>query len=166
MGTAVCRNDSIEDKMSNKWWWGVDFDATIAKYEGWRPDGGIGEPIERAVKYVKRWMDSGKTVKIMTARANPEGHEQYPEQGAQQAKFIHDWTTEVFGRPLEVTYKKDLHMVALLDDRAVQIYPNTGETLEERIERLEQVIRYLVTLMPHKQDQVNQHAGYQVVPKS
>ncbi len=153
--------------MSNKGWFGADLDATLAEYSSWRPDGSIGKPVERAVQYVKeRWLNRGKLVKIMTARANPEGHEQFPEQGAKQEKLIHDWTTEVFGQPLEATYKKDLHMVALLDDRAIQIYPNTGETLEERIQRLEQVIRYLVTFMPHKQDQVNQHAGYEVVPKS
>ena len=35
-----------------KGWWGVDLDGTIAKYNGWRPDGSIGEPIERAVKKV------------------------------------------------------------------------------------------------------------------
>ncbi len=151
--------------MSNKGWYGIDLDATVAKYEGWRPDGSIGEPIERAVKYVQdRWLSTGKKVKMMTARANPEGHT--PKVIEQQHAFIYDWTTKVFGQPFEVTYKKDLHMVALLDDRAIQVYPNTGETLEERIEWLEQVIRYLVTFMPHKQDQVNQHAGYEVVPKS
>ena len=151
--------------MSDKGWFGVDVDATVAEYTKWRPDGSIGEPVERAVKYVKdRWLRKGKKVKMMTARVNPAGHA--PEVIEQQHAFIYDWTGQVFGQHIEATYKKDLHMVAQLDDRAIQIYPNTGETLEERIQRLEQVIRYLVMFMPHKQYQVNQHAGYEVVSKS
>jgi hypothetical protein len=37
---------------------------------------------------------------------------------------------DVFGRTFEITCKKDYQMVALYDDRCVQIIPNTGERVD------------------------------------
>jgi hypothetical protein len=110
---------------------------------------------------VKGWLKKGRKVKIMTARVSPEGHSSTIID--QQHDFIYDWTLKVFGQPLEATYKKDLHMIVLMDDRALQVYPNTGETLEERIESLERLVKLLVFKYNVPADPINNAAGYKLV---
>lgn len=98
-------------------WVGVDLDATLAEYNGWRGAENIGKPIPAMLERVKKWIAEGVTVKIFTARAS------IPEQ----IPPIHEWL-EKHGLPrLEVTNVKDFAMVELWDDRAVQIIPNTGK---------------------------------------
>ncbi len=102
-------------------WYGVDLDGTLAHYEGWKDDGEIGKPIPKMVTRVKRWLREGRTVKIMTARvANPQDR-------AMEVRRIKQWCQEHLGEALPVTHEKDMGLVELWDDRAVEVRINTGE---------------------------------------
>lgn len=102
--------------MSNAGWIGVDLDGTLAEYGGWQGAGAIGRPIPLMLNRVKGWLDAGRDVRIFTARAGD------PEC----LPAIEAWCVEHLGRVLPVTATKDYRMVALWDDRAVQVVPNTG----------------------------------------
>lgn len=105
-------------------WYGVDLDGTLAEYHGWQGPAHIGKPIPRMLERVKRHLAAGDTVKILTARASPESTtiEDYLVFDGACTR----WCLEHLGRPLEVTSEKDFAMVALYDDRAIQIEFNTG----------------------------------------
>jgi hypothetical protein len=106
-------------------WIGVDLDGTIARYDGWRGELHIGDPIPTMVERVKRWLAAGYQVKIFTARvAEPN-----PDDRAQVVKCVEDWCEAHIGVRLEVTNVKDYHMIELWDDRVVQVYPNTGTAI-------------------------------------
>lgn len=111
-------------------WLGVDLDGTLAEYYGWRPDGGIGAPVPLMLERVKRWLKEGKDVRIVTARVNPAGRKDFPEQFAIQRKLIAAWCLQHIGKELPVGYEKDLKMIELWDDRAVQVEPNTGRRVD------------------------------------
>ena len=102
---------------------GVDLDATLAQYDGWRGPLHIGDPIPRMVDLVKRLLAKGVTVKIFTARVADES------DAAVQCPLIRDWTLKHIGVALEATAVKTKHCVHILDDRAVAIEPNTGDVL-------------------------------------
>lgn len=112
-------------------WIGVDFDGTLAKYDGWQ-DGKLGAPVPAMVERVKKWIAEGREVRIVTARVGNTG---LPAPGGiddhtfamQQARLIGEWCQEHIGMPLIVTASKDFGMVELWDDRAVQVRMNTGE---------------------------------------
>jgi hypothetical protein len=100
-------------------WIGVDLDGTLAKYDGWKGERHIGEPIPKMVERVKGWLAEGKDVRIFTARAfqyNPD-----------QESVIQRWCAKHIGEILPITCWKDFQMVELWDDRCVQVIPNTGE---------------------------------------
>lgn len=99
-----------------KAWIGVDFDGTLAHYDGWHGPTVLGEPVPSMLERVKRWIAAGKDVRIFTARATE------PEAVA----AIEHWCVEHVGVVLPVTNLKDYGMVELWDDRAVQIVKNTG----------------------------------------
>lgn len=108
-------------------WIGVDLDGTLAEYNGWKGAHHIGPPIEKMKKRVMRWLSEGREVRIFTARAG------IPDQ----VPPVQAWVLKHFGMALTITDRKDMNMVALWDDRCVQVYPNTGETLEDRVQQLE-----------------------------
>lgn len=101
--------------MSNGWI-GVDLDGTLAHYDGWKGIEHIGEPIPLMLGRVKRWIESGREVRIFTARC----HE--PEA----VPHVEAWLRAVGLPPLQVTNVKDFVMDELWDDRCVQVAPNTG----------------------------------------
>jgi hypothetical protein len=103
-------------------WIGVDLDATLAHYDGWPADGGVGEPILAMVQRVVKWRSAGIEVRIMTARVSGE---EYRDVEPQRAK-IQAWSLKHIGEVLPVTCTKDFQMIELWDDRAVQVVPNTG----------------------------------------
>lgn len=115
--------------MSEQGWIGVDLDGTLAEYDEWRGADHIGKPIPAMVARVKQWLKEGKAVKIFTARVY---------DGKERTRwYIEDWCMEYLGTILPVTNLKDYGMVELWDDRAVQVVPNTGEALIDRIAQLE-----------------------------
>ncbi len=68
----------------------------------------------------------GRNVKIMTARVS--GNNQVSIQEMSEA--IQDWTEKHIGVRLPVTNEKDFEMIALFDDRAIQVIPNQGIIME------------------------------------
>ncbi len=118
-------------------WIGVDLDGTLALYDGWKGASHIGEPIQPMLARVRTWLAEGKTIKIFTARvAIPE-----PDR-SNAVRHIHEWL-ESHGLPrLDITNVKDLAMIELWDDRAVQVEFNTGQRMvmiERQKERLLQL---------------------------
>lgn len=117
--------------MSNRktGWIGVDFDGTLAMYEGPWSHEKLGEPIPAMVDRVKRWLKDGVTVKIFTARISHDGTAQQIDWARQSVELIAEWCQAVFDTQLEITNVKDYQMIELWDDRAVAVETNTGEVL-------------------------------------
>lgn len=110
--------------MSHKGWIGVDLDGTLAYYESKQfPD--IGAPIPLMQERVKKWLSEGKEVRIMTARAFDATLVELAE--------IQDWLKEHIGQELALTCTKDYNMIELWDDRAIQVIPNTGQTVADEL---------------------------------
>lgn len=101
-------------------WIGVDLDGTLAEYEsGQWPK--IGKPIPKMLARVKRWLEDGEEVRILTARA---------AHGDEEIDRVADWLQNVAELPaLQITAMKDPDMDVLWDDKAVQVKPNTGEPI-------------------------------------
>lgn len=101
-------------------WIGVDLDGTLAFYDHWRGPLHIGAPIEDMVQRVRKWVDAGLEVRIMTARVSNE-------EASSIIECIQDWLEQACWLPrLPVTNVKDYDMVCLWDDRCVQVELNTG----------------------------------------
>lgn len=103
-------------------WIGVDLDATLARYDGWKGGVHIGEPIPTMVNRVKGWLEEGRDVRIFTARISG------PDANA-QVHAIRAWSATHLGRELPITNVKDMQMDELWDDRAVQVEKNTGRPI-------------------------------------
>ena len=120
--------------MSGSGWIGVDLDGTLAHYEGWKGELEIGAPVPAMVKIVQSWLREGRTVKVFTARVyegalNLDGSKR---DVAPVRQAIEDWCEQHLGQRLEVTNIKDYGMIALYDDRAFHVKPNTGEIVDDR----------------------------------
>lgn len=77
---------------------------------------------------VKAWVAEGREVRILTARAAGEELEVFDAETA-----IQEWLVEQGLPELAVTCSKDLNMIELWDDRAVQVIPNTGRTIADEL---------------------------------
>lgn len=106
-------------------WYAVDLDGTLAHYEGWVSVDHIGAPVPLMADRVKTWLAAGEDVRVFTARVCES-----PDQ-EQALAVIEAWCLEHFGQVLPVTNRKDFGMIALWDDRCVQVVPNTGQAVEE-----------------------------------
>lgn len=117
-------------------WIGVDFDGTLAKYDGWKGPTDLGEPIPAMVERVKRWLAEGREVRIFTARVSLAGRPGDSVTNALEMiatrSAIRSWCLEHLGQRLPVTCEKDLNMIELWDDRCVQVEPNTGRRMDGR----------------------------------
>lgn len=127
-------------------WWGFDLDGTIAQYDGWKVDGSIGAPVASMIRRMKSYLKKGRDVQIVTARVNPKGRTDYPEQFDIQRAIIDEFCMENLGQTIPVGYEKDLHMVALFDDRALQVIPNTGRLVQEELGK---AVRGLLEIRNH-----------------
>lgn len=104
-------------------WIGVDLDGTLSYYVTGQGVDTIGEPIPLMLAQVKRWLEQGKRVKIVTARvASTQGS----VIRVLQRQMVEEWCRQHVGRVLPVTAEKDHNMVELWDDRAVRVKQNTG----------------------------------------
>lgn len=103
-------------------WIGVDLDGTLAHYDEWRGVEHVGAPIAPMVRRVRRMLAAGVDVRIFTARVAGSDAEV-------AARVVRAWSREHIGRALPVTCKKDMGMVRLYDDRAVQVERNTGRLI-------------------------------------
>lgn len=121
--------------MSDHGWIGVDLDGTLALYPHSFP--AIGPPIPAMVDRVRAWLNDGQDIRIFTARVGirPELSSEHgnadADFAARQMGLIEAWCLEHLDQILPVTAQKDFHMIALWDDRCVQVVPNTGATVEE-----------------------------------
>lgn len=107
-----------------RWGWhGVDLDGTLAEYHGWIAPDYIGPPIPAMVDRVKKWLEDGEAVCIFTARVARD------DDGRARAA-INVWCKENIGMILPITCKKDMGMIDLWDDRAVQVEINTGRRMD------------------------------------
>lgn len=113
-------------------WIGVDLDGTLAHYDEWRGIEHIGPPIEEMRLRVKQWLDEGQEVRILTARVGPQ-RQDLPHPIAEITQHIEAWCLTHLGQVLRVTSQKDYCMVAFWDDRCVQVVPNTGRSLVEKL---------------------------------
>ena len=111
--------------MSNRGWIGVDLDGTLAHYEGWLGIDHIGDPIPKMAERVHAWVAEGWEVRIFTARVSNKREE------VEVTRTIKRWLKKHGLPELEVTNVKDYAMVALWDDRAVQVIENTGLSVHE-----------------------------------
>lgn len=118
------------NKQKSGGWIGVDLDGTLAEYHGWdgtpQANGGIGEPIEEMRQRVMAWLDAGQEVRIVTARVAQGLTAGSIIMSNHQHHFIQQWCIDNLGRVLPITCQKDMAMIELWDDRAVQVEKNTG----------------------------------------
>lgn len=139
----------------------------------------IGPPIPAMVEICKRYLDHGHVVKIFTARVGETSAEACVAalQGLQerhatavglmpytvdhhdpraywrryQERLIDAWSDEHLGQRLLVTAAKDFQMLRLYDDRCVQVIPNTGYALQDRLHALrEQLVALARALSPEE----------------
>lgn len=103
---------------------GVDLDSTLATYTEFKGNDVIGEPIERMVTRVRKWLANGDRVDIFTARVHPSHGPEEVEVGTRAVK---KWFFDLFGVEPIVTCQKDPEWQDIWDDRTVQVIPNTGE---------------------------------------
>ncbi len=112
-------------------WIGVDFDGTLARYDGWMGTFHFGEPLVPMVERIRRWLENGIEVRIFTARVAVEDN--FEKQMIVEA--IQSWLEFKCKLPrLAVTNVKDFKMTQLWDDRAVQVIPNTGEPVSHMMD--------------------------------
>lgn len=97
-------------------WVGVDLDGTLAYYDGWKGEEHIGDPIPLMLQKVKDWIESGRTVKIFTARATVPS----------MIPYVKEWLKKNGIPQLEITATKDFSMIMLFDDRCQRVETNTG----------------------------------------
>jgi hypothetical protein len=94
-------------------WVGVDFDGTLATYDHYRGDEHTGDPVEPMVKLVRKLLHEGVDVRLFTAR------KPHPA--------LRKWMKEHLGVILPITNVKDPGMIAMYDDRAINVQRNTGK---------------------------------------
>ncbi|MHA1832942.1 MAG: hypothetical protein ACTSV7_03045 [Candidatus Baldrarchaeia archaeon] len=117
MSLSIKRRVWVEEKG----WRGVDLDGTLAHYDGWN-NGEIGKPIPKMLERIKKWIEDGQEVRIVTARV--------ADGDATAIDQVEDYLENIGIGGLEVTATKDFEMIELWDDRCVQVIPNTGERVD------------------------------------
>lgn len=124
--------DRAKKRMNDRGWIGVDLDGTIAEYDVWMGETHVGPPVPLMLARVKLWIETGRTVKIFTARvSNIVWQSQEKVDACRTA--IQDWTELHLGVRLDVVCEKDFNMIELWDDRAVQVNFNTGVRADGRV---------------------------------
>lgn len=128
-------------------WIGVDFDGTIFTYHGWVGWNVFGEPIVPMIDRIKSWLQEGREVRIVTARVGlpifdgvsdpiPGYYRRHScrvtgdrYSDADMVRAIQAHLVEHGLPALAVQCHKGADMIELWDDIAVQVVPNTGQTL-------------------------------------
>ena len=111
-------------------WIGVDLDGTLALTVSNTRE--IGAPIAPMLARVHDWLDQGLEVRIVTARVGAsgvvlrDGTVDDQRNAERQRALIDAWCVEHVGQSLPITASKDIRMLELWDDRAVQVVTNAG----------------------------------------
>lgn len=101
----------------------VDWDRTLVHYESWsKQKDNYGEPIPIMVERVQRWLHGGREVRIFTARVSHDNH----KLNIQETEKIQAACEKMFGQVLKVQNWKCFRCIAIWDDLAVSVEPNTG----------------------------------------
>lgn len=133
-------------------WIGVDLDGTLAQYRGWEGPAVIGAPILRMVATVKDYLQQGADVRIVTARVHPGDSLQSEIDAAISRQAIEEWCQAHIGVVLPITYEKDKGMITVFDDRATEVFRNTGApvrtTLLEALSTLHTARTLFATALP------------------
>jgi hypothetical protein len=135
-----------------KGWIGVDFDGTIAEYHDWVKWDSFGKPIPAMITRIKGWIAQGHEVRIVTARVGlpiiywdgkpcPDGSRRNTCKvsgelfsSLEMTEAIRAYCVQHIGCPLKVQNYKDVDMIELWDDRAIQVEANTGRALVDEQE--------------------------------
>ena len=131
-------------------WIGVDLDGTMFTYYEWVGWNVFGEPIKPMIERIQAWVEAKIQVRIVTARIGLPWAKTENGMLLYSSKLMHHCkvTGNAFsdammmraiqdhcvshGLPrLEVQPHKDVNMIELWDDRAIQVVANTGRTLAE-----------------------------------
>lgn len=107
---------------------GIDFDGTIAHYDGWKGAASCGEPIAGAKEFLSSLVGMGFLVVIFSARASEfEGR-----------RAIWDWVHQHGLQDLihDVTHEKRYAFMFTVDDRAVSFTGSYSAVLDQLLERL------------------------------
>jgi len=128
--------------MKQQSWVGFDLDGVLAHYvSGQASHFQIGDPIPENIERCRAVMRLGYEVRIFTARVDgglvyqrldPTVDNRTVEvyrQVKMIETMIQEWTIKHLGESLAVTCIKDAAMIALYDDRVIQIEKNTGNVL-------------------------------------
>ena len=111
-------------------WIGVDLDGTLALTCSNTRE--IGAPIGPMLSRVHGWLDQGIEVRIVTARVGAsgvvlrDGTVDDQRNAERQRALIDAWCVEHVGQSLPITASKDIRMLELWDDRAVQVEKDKG----------------------------------------
>ena len=111
-------------------WIGVDLDGTLALTCSNTRE--IGAPIAPMLARVHDWLDQGIEVRIVTARVGAsgvvlrDGTVDDQRNAERQRALIDAWCVEHVGQSLPITASKDIRMLELWDDRAVQVEKDKG----------------------------------------
>lgn len=103
-------------------WIGVDLDGTLAEYDDRRGLEHIGRPVPAMLARVREWLAQGIEVRIFTARASDPA----------LTAFVTPWLREHNLPRLDVVGTKDLQLLQIWDDRALQVEANTGRIITPR----------------------------------
>lgn len=129
--------------MKDQGWIGVDFDKTLAYYESGTFNGPLGAPIPAMLRRVQEWLKNKQEVRIFTARVSHNGTAKRMMEASRERRKIEDWCKLHLGCIIPITCEKDARMNELWDDRAVQVLPNTGMSLQEVNEAQARTIKRL-----------------------
>lgn len=110
-------------------WIGVDLDGTLAHDAPDFDPGVIGAPVPHMVERIRRHLEQGDDVRIVTARVADDTADR-----ATVVAAIMRWCQEHLGRALPVTNAKDYGLALLYDDRAESVVRNTGLLVREQLE--------------------------------
>lgn len=83
-------------------WIGVDFDGTLAHYDGWQGELIFGKPVRSMLVRVVEWIRQGYEVRIVTARVSKQ--EGVDTEAVRRA--LEEWLIEHLGKPLPITDKR------------------------------------------------------------
>ena len=142
--------------MSNRGYYGFDLDGTLALYDGWKGADHIGEPNLPILEFAKaRIKEFGPdSVRIITARVNPDNPESDVSLNA-----IEQWVKKHIGVPLLIQHGKDYRLDRLVDDRALQIIPNSGEFVEDLLLTTEALVDVLTEKLINARERIAELEG-------
>lgn len=117
-------------KRQKKSWIGFDLDGTLAvRCRGIFNPRDIGEPIPVMIELIKKYINEGKDVKILTARVSTNGTVISIYNAVVGQYYIRAWCKKHIGQKLDVVSVKDFRMQLLYDDCVVQVKTDTGELI-------------------------------------